>query len=130
PHRSLDRVHWHAATSCAARYRPGSTTVAQATTVASRCGRRYPSGMPTDEAAKAKERIAYLTDRLAAERRELTELERDAVRKAALHQTIASHVDEEMARTATRGQRVADAVARVGGSWPFVIGFCGFLLIW
>jgi uncharacterized membrane protein len=86
--------------------------------------------MPIDEHARSKERIRYLTERLAAERQELTELERDAVRKAALHETIAARVDEQMERTATRGQRVADAVARVGGSWPFVITFCTLLVIW
>jgi uncharacterized membrane protein len=86
--------------------------------------------MSSDEASRTKQRIAYLTERLAAEREELTELERDAVRKAALHETIASRVDQQMQRNATRGQRVADSVARVGGSWRFVITFCAFLVVW
>ena len=28
------------------------------------------------------------------------------------------------------GERLADTVARVGGSWPFVIGFCVVLAVW
>ena len=28
------------------------------------------------------------------------------------------------------GERVADAIARIGGSWAFIIGFLGFLLAW
>ena len=75
-------------------------------------------------------RIEYLTARLAEERSELTALEREAVRKAALHETIAAHIDEEIARTITRGQRLADAVARVGGSWPFVSSFGLFIVVW
>ena len=81
-------------------------------------------------ACYGRARIAYLTERLAEERSELTTLEREAVRKAALHETIAAHIDEEIARTTTRGQRLADAVARVGGSWPFVCSFGLFLVLW
>ena len=28
------------------------------------------------------------------------------------------------------GDRVADAIARVGGSWAFIIGFLAFLVVW
>jgi uncharacterized membrane protein len=35
-------------------------------------------------------------------------------------------IDEQM----TIGQKVADLVARFGGSWIFIISFCGFLLLW
>ena len=35
-------------------------------------------------------------------------------------------VDEQM----SVGQRVADLVARFGGSWIFIIAFCAFLLLW
>lgn len=35
-------------------------------------------------------------------------------------------VDEQM----SFGQKVADLVARFGGSWIFIISFCGFLLLW
>lgn len=28
------------------------------------------------------------------------------------------------------GERVADAIARVGGSWTFILGFIAFLLVW
>ena len=28
------------------------------------------------------------------------------------------------------GDKLADAIARVGGSWPFIIGFILFLLLW
>ena len=35
-------------------------------------------------------------------------------------------VDERM----SFGQKVADLVARFGGSWTFIISFCFFLLLW
>jgi CRP/FNR family cyclic AMP-dependent transcriptional regulator len=35
-------------------------------------------------------------------------------------------IDEQM----TFGEKVADLVARFGGSWIFITSFCGFLLLW
>jgi CRP/FNR family cyclic AMP-dependent transcriptional regulator len=35
-------------------------------------------------------------------------------------------IDEQM----TFGEKIADLVARFGGSWVFIISFCGFLLLW
>ena len=29
----------------------------------------------------------------------------------------------------TRGERVADAIARFGGSWPFIFAFLGLILL-
>jgi uncharacterized membrane protein len=31
---------------------------------------------------------------------------------------------------ATIGERLADSVARFGGSWTFIIAFCGVLVVW
>lgn len=39
---------------------------------------------------------------------------------------VQQHLDE----TGTFGQRVADSVAKFGGSWPFIIGFLVFLTFW
>jgi uncharacterized membrane protein len=30
----------------------------------------------------------------------------------------------------TRGERVADSVAKFGGSWPFIFAFVGFIALW
>jgi uncharacterized membrane protein len=73
---------------------------------------------------------AYVTARLTAERGELTALETEIARKAADHAAIAAHIDDLFARKTSRGQRIADAVARVGGSWGFVITFVSILLVW
>src|SRR5581483_514383 len=41
------------------------------------------------------------------------------------HPVIAASFDER-----TLGERVADAVARFGGSWPFIFFFLGLILAW
>ncbi|CAK1241911.1 Uncharacterized membrane protein [Fructobacillus cardui] len=39
-------------------------------------------------------------------------------------------VEKQLETTLTLGQKVADAVARFGGSWPFVITFIGIIIVW
>src|SRR5262249_7795843 len=77
-----------------------------------------------------KERLEHLLARLAEDRGELSAIESDVARKAVDHMAIAEHIEEDFQRSATIGQRLADAVARVGGSWPFVVGFVLVLLLW
>lgn len=51
-------------------------------------------------------------------------------RKSGESLLIAQHLDEEFERSVTFGQRAADATARVGGSWSFVIAFGVVLASW
>lgn len=75
-------------------------------------------------------RVELLLHELEAERGELSVVESEVVRKAVGHETVAEHIDEEFRKTSTPGQRLADRVARVGGSWPFVGSFCALLVSW
>jgi uncharacterized membrane protein len=75
-------------------------------------------------------RIDYVTERLREEKGALSSVESTVAEKAGQHLTIARNIDDEFARTATLGQRAADAVARVGGSWAFVSGFLVALAVW
>jgi len=75
-------------------------------------------------------RITQLESRLMIERGELSALEIEVARKAAEHLLVTADSEREFERSATRGQRLADRVARVGGSWTFVLGFGLFILVW
>ena len=77
-----------------------------------------------------RERVQYVLARLEQERGELSAVEAEVARRAGEHIAIAENLEREFTRHATRGQRVADAVAAVGGSWPFVIGFLAVLAVW
>ncbi len=77
-----------------------------------------------------RERVEYALERLADERGELTAVEAEVARRADEHVSIAENLEREFNRRATPAQRVADAVAAVGGSWPFVIGFLIVLVCW
>jgi uncharacterized membrane protein len=71
-----------------------------------------------------------ISKRLEAERGELSALELEISRKAAEHAAIAVQLDEMLARQTTFGQHTADAVARIGGSWTFVLSFLAGLVVW
>ena len=77
-----------------------------------------------------RERLDHLLEDLAKDRGELSAIESEVAHKAVEHMAVAEQVDKEFRRSATRGQRIADGVARVGGSWGFVISFVVVLLAW
>lgn len=78
----------------------------------------------------AHARAAHFRERLEAERGALGELELEVARRAGEQGTIATNVDREFEASATPGQRAADVVARVGGSWGFVAAFLVVLAVW
>ena len=77
-----------------------------------------------------RERTAYLIAQLEQERGALSAVEAEVSKKAAEHSAVAEHLEEQFQRDLTVGQRMADAVASVGGSWPFVVGFGSVLITW
>ncbi len=76
------------------------------------------------------ERTAYVLDQLKQERGELSRLETEVSQKAVKHVAITEHLEEQFSQGLTYGQHLADRVATIGGSWPFVIGFALALAIW
>jgi uncharacterized membrane protein len=78
----------------------------------------------------SRERLHYVTDRLTEEKGALSTVEEEVAKKAGLHLTIARDIDAQFQSSATFGQRAADNVARVGGSWVFVTSFVMFLVVW
>lgn len=56
--------------------------------------------------------------------------ERRVVERFIAHGSIARNVVREYHETRSFGERVADRVARVGGSWTFIIAFLVVLVLW
>ncbi len=79
---------------------------------------------------QARARHDLLVEQLEHERGELSEVEREIAGKAARHLTLAEDIEREFAANTTRGQRLADRVSQIGGSWPFVIWFFVVLVVW
>lgn len=103
-------------------------------TLAEELAKRHPGAWSDDAQVcldcRSAARIDHLLAELERERGELSEVEAEVARKAASHLAIAEQIDEQFEKNITPGQHLADHVARVGGSWPFVIGFGVVLLLW
>lgn len=82
--------------------------------------------MTDDRLAAAR---ARLVERINEDRATLAALEADIARRSDRQESISMEPLDHIER-ATPGQAVADTVARVGGSWTFVITFFCVLVVW
>ncbi|RNJ42809.1 cyclic nucleotide-binding protein [Mesorhizobium erdmanii] len=60
--------------------------------------------------------LSQLESRVLQSTLERTTISRDTNKAVAFHQTF--------------GDRLADTIARIGGSWSFILGFIAFLILW
>ena len=96
---------------------------------------RADHGSLADDALIARSEVnryrnLYVEEMLRDEHGEFTELDRQVVESIANQDTIAENVEDEFLEHRTLGQRLSDGLASFGGSWPFLISFGVFLLIW
>ena len=52
------------------------------------------------------------------------------IERAARRLAVSRDVNVEFQKSFTFGQRVADQVAAIGGSWTFILSFLGFVTLW
>ncbi len=72
----------------------------------------------------------YVRSLLEAEKGELTVIEREVIESLREQELIARNPYEEAQSELTRGQRLADRLAAIGGSWGFIVGFAAVLGLW
>jgi uncharacterized membrane protein len=75
-------------------------------------------------------RSLYVQQVLETERGELSSLEQEVVESLREHELLAANANEEFDSNVTFGERIADGVAKFGGSWTFIIIFGVVLLTW
>ncbi|MBX4929250.1 DUF1003 domain-containing protein [Rhizobium binae] len=61
---------------------------------------------------------------------ELGDIEKRVLAKTHERKIISTDVNAAFSAEASFGERVADGIARVGGSWSFIIAFLAFLAVW
>ncbi|MBX7258440.1 MAG: DUF1003 domain-containing protein [Candidatus Hydrogenedentes bacterium] len=61
---------------------------------------------------------------------ELSSLERNVVSRLVERKPISRNTTAEFGEQLTLGQRIADQVAAIGGSWSFIIGFAVVMTSW
>lgn len=77
--------------------------------------------------AKSSKSIKKLSEK---EWRELSRDERLEIQNVLEHLEGVRDVNQEYVDQRTLGERAADAIANVAGSWTFIITFIGILLVW
>ena len=75
-------------------------------------------------------RADYVRGLLEQEKGDLSTLEAEVVESMQRHDTVAAASTLEAGEQRTFGQRLSDAIARFGGSWPFLITFAVVLAGW
>lgn len=75
-------------------------------------------------------RSLYIQKILQAEKGELTELEKEVVESMHKQELLSTNIEEDYQETLSLGDRLADGVAKFGGSWKFILIFFFFLLLW
>ncbi|MDB5523236.1 MAG: hypothetical protein JWM58_999 [Rhizobium sp.] len=61
---------------------------------------------------------------------QLNASEKKVLKHARERRTLSTNADDDFMADATFGQKLADSIARVGGSWSFIIAFGCFLFVW
>ena len=77
-----------------------------------------------------KFRHEYVRSLLETEKGELSTLENEVLESLKEQEIISRNPDEELQSDATMGQRLADRIAAVGGSWNFISLFVIVLFVW
>ena len=77
-----------------------------------------------------KYREKSISDYLAKEIGELSELEKTVLTSVTNNNTLTDKIEGDEKQILTIGQRIADKVASFGGSWTFIISFGVFISLW
>ena len=75
-------------------------------------------------------RHRYVQSLLEDDKGELTSLENEVIASLHEQEILSRNLEEELQAGLSFGQRLADRIAAVGGSWAFIICFGVFLVVW
>lgn len=78
----------------------------------------------------ARFRSSYVTDLLKQESGELSKLDKEVEQSLVNHSRMSENSDEMYDEQRSFGERIADVVARFGGSWTFILSFLFILSAW
>jgi len=75
-------------------------------------------------------RKKYLTLVIEGENGEVTQMEKEVLNSIQSNTILSENIEPDIEEQSTFGQKIADRIASFGGSWPFIIYFFSFLIIW
>lgn len=72
----------------------------------------------------------YIVSHFKRSSREIGEVERRILELSHQKKLISRDTNAEFSAGASLGDRLADNIAKIGGSWGFILSFCFFLVFW
>ncbi|MFH1212922.1 MAG: DUF1003 domain-containing protein [Candidatus Neomarinimicrobiota bacterium] len=75
-------------------------------------------------------RRKYITNLISQESGEVRDLEQEVVEAISGNKILSENIEDQIEEKRTLGQRVADKIAALGGSWTFILIFFSFILFW
>jgi uncharacterized membrane protein len=73
---------------------------------------------------------AAVEEILESKEAHLNGLERHVLQSILKHQTVTRDTVHDSDDTRTFGEKLADEIARIGGSWPFIITYIVLMIVW
>ncbi|MEI6089569.1 MAG: DUF1003 domain-containing protein [bacterium] len=77
-----------------------------------------------------KYRMLHLSMIVQQEKGDADKLDKEVVESIANNKILSENIEDTVDDNLTTGQKVADEVARFGGSWKFIILFFSFIMVW
>ncbi len=72
----------------------------------------------------------YITSHFRRSSRDIGEVEKHILEMAHHKKLISTNTNDAFSKDSSVGERLADSIARIGGSWGFIISFMVFLGVW
>ncbi|MBP1039712.1 DUF1003 domain-containing protein [Vagococcus sp. BWB3-3] len=75
-------------------------------------------------------RLAHIKNQIKSDSDEMAKINKTVISSIQTGAPISENTNLSLNERLTAGQKTADAIARFGGSWPFIFTFIGVLIVW
>lgn len=75
-------------------------------------------------------RLAHIKSQIKSDSDEMAKINKTVISSIKTGSPISENTNTSINDQLTAGQKTADAIARFGGSWPFIFTFIGVLVVW
>lgn len=75
-------------------------------------------------------RLAHIKQTIKSDSNEMNQLNEKVFRSIQKGQPVSKNINQTTKQRLTLGQKTADAIAKFGGSWPFIFSFAFVLVAW
>ena len=75
-------------------------------------------------------RNSRLEELILEDKGEMSQLEIEVLKSFEEHEILAENINAKLLKSSTLSDRLADKIAKFGGSWKFIISFLSLIIIW